>query len=149
MKKLYMIGHSNLTWPVFAGLLSQHGIETLADVRSSPRSRFQPHFNIGAMQKALPPVHYLHLPDLGGKNPLSITVQRIALSRVLEDQSESVLCLMCSEGDFHECHRHYILAPLAIELGYEVHQIKKDGSTELDLGPTPATLHKMREFMPQ
>ena len=43
--KLFTIGHSNLDIKDFISLLIQHNVTALADVRSSPYSRYLPHFN--------------------------------------------------------------------------------------------------------
>ena len=42
---IYTIGHSNHSLDYFMGLLKEVGITAIADVRSSPYSRFAPHFN--------------------------------------------------------------------------------------------------------
>ena len=39
------IGHSNHSLKAFIGLLLQHGVTALADVRSVPYSRLNPQFN--------------------------------------------------------------------------------------------------------
>lgn len=43
--ELYTIGHSNHSIETLIGLLKQHDIAALADVRSHPYSRYLPHFN--------------------------------------------------------------------------------------------------------
>ena len=53
MTTLYTVGHSNHSLATFLGLLSQHGIEAIADVRSMPYSRHVPHFNPSALRSAL------------------------------------------------------------------------------------------------
>ncbi len=50
---LYTIGHSNHPIDRFLGLLQQHGIQLLADVRSPPFSRFNPQFNRQKLQQSL------------------------------------------------------------------------------------------------
>jgi uncharacterized protein (DUF488 family) len=42
---IYTIGHSKHPIDRFIALLRQHGIDALADVRSTPYSRFNPQFN--------------------------------------------------------------------------------------------------------
>ena len=68
MRALHTIGHSTLPADVFAGLLRTHGIVTLADVRSVPRSRHNPQFDREALAAGLEAVGigYAHLPALGG-----------------------------------------------------------------------------------
>lgn len=145
---VFMIGHSKHPWEHFAGLLTLHGIKLLVDVRTSPFSRFAPHFS----QKRLVPllesigIAYHHEPRLGGKPPLPLSEQR-----ALIEQSGPLTpgtCFMCSEGNFRECHRHYTLAPIFLELGVPVLQILPDGQIHRDTGPTLDTLHKMRAYLP-
>src|SRR5205809_226859 len=50
---VFTIGHSNLDLPKFVALLKQHGIEAIADVRSSPYSQYNPQFNREPLQRVL------------------------------------------------------------------------------------------------
>src|SRR5689334_2499642 len=50
---IYTIGHSNHPIDRFIALLRQHGIEAVADVRSTPYSRFNPQFRKEKLQAAL------------------------------------------------------------------------------------------------
>ena len=49
---VYTIGHSNHTLETFLGLLQSHHIEVLIDTRSSPFSRYAPHFNWDSVKAA-------------------------------------------------------------------------------------------------
>ncbi|KAB2857470.1 MAG: DUF488 domain-containing protein, partial [Anaerolineae bacterium] len=51
---LYTIGHSNHSLDDFLGLLKQHAITDLVDIRSAPQSRFSPHFNKKRLESTLP-----------------------------------------------------------------------------------------------
>src|SRR5258707_4028822 len=67
---LYTIGHSTHPIDRFAELLAAHDITALGDVRSFPRSRFNPQFNRDRLEAALrdPAIAYVFLGDqLGGK----------------------------------------------------------------------------------
>ena len=50
---IYTIGHSNHPLETFLGLLRQHGIRALFDVRSSPYSGYTPYFNKDEIPRAL------------------------------------------------------------------------------------------------
>ena len=50
---VYMIGHSNLPIEVFLSHLEHHRIEKVIDVRSVPRSRWQPQFNREPLRASL------------------------------------------------------------------------------------------------
>ncbi len=68
--RLFTIGHSNVALDDFLGLLQQHGIEAVADVRTVPRSRYVPHFNAGQLRDALARCDIGYLPfgrELGGR----------------------------------------------------------------------------------
>ena len=47
------MGHSNHTLDKFIALLQQHGVTVVADVRSTPYSRFNPTFNREAIESEL------------------------------------------------------------------------------------------------
>ncbi len=51
--RVLTVGHSNHPLETFVSLLKQHGVTTLADVRSAPYSRFNPHFNRKSLDAAL------------------------------------------------------------------------------------------------
>ncbi|WP_180540759.1 DUF488 domain-containing protein [Nevskia soli] len=147
-QRILMVGHSRHPWLDFAALLTRHGVERLIDVRNYPQSRFCPHFNARRMAEALDElgIEYQHRGELGGKHPLPYERLRSEIQGMLP--LRNVTCLMCSEGKYVECHRHYFLAPLFLEVGVSVDQILPDGSLLHDSGPTPQTLHKMRDWLP-
>jgi uncharacterized protein (DUF488 family) len=65
------IGHSTRTFEELVGLLRSCGVETLADIRTIPRSRRNPQFEGEALARTLPPagIRYVQLPKLGGLRP--------------------------------------------------------------------------------
>ena len=67
-RPLYTIGHSTRTAAALIDLLHAHGIQTLVDVRTIPRSRHNPQFNRDALAEALDRagIEYQHRPALGG-----------------------------------------------------------------------------------
>src|SRR6185437_9080324 len=64
----FTIGHSTRSVEQFVDLLLPHGIGVVADVRSIPRSRTNPQYNLVEFSKALAQfaIHYEHLASLGG-----------------------------------------------------------------------------------
>lgn len=67
---LWTIGHSNHPLEVFLDLLNRHGIELVADVRSSPYSRYASQFNREPLQAAIRDqgIKYRYYGDrLGGR----------------------------------------------------------------------------------
>lgn len=62
------IGHSNRTIEDFIRLLLTNGVTKVLDVRTVPRSRHNPQFNLDALPDALAAaaIDYLHMSGLGG-----------------------------------------------------------------------------------
>ena len=65
---LWTIGHSTKPIEEFLALLTCHGITRLVDVRTIPRSRHNPQFEIHALAQRLAEAGfmYVHQPELGG-----------------------------------------------------------------------------------
>ena len=128
MPTLFTIGHSNTPLEHFVGLLKQHAIEVLVDVRSAPRSKYVAHFDKESLQNELPgqDIKYLYLGrQLGGRpeNEAIYDDQGRALYYQMAE-SESFLAgiqrleswlhgfrvaIMCCEEDPEVCHRHLLV----------------------------------------
>lgn len=69
IKTLWTIGHSNRPLEQFLELLTQHGIEAIADVRRFPGSRRQPQYAQEALAASLSEqdIIYRWIPTLGGR----------------------------------------------------------------------------------
>ena len=151
MATIYTIGHSNHTYEVFAGLLAGHGIEVLADLRSSPYSRYTPHFDRELLQRSLMDsgVKYVYLGrELGGRpeNPSyydgsghvlygRITADPVfaaGIQRLERGIAEFKVAAMCSEEDPAHCHRRLLVGRVLAEHGHQVLHIRGDGSMETD-----------------
>ena len=52
--QIYTVGHSTRSLEELVGLLREHGIEALADVRSFPSSKRYPHFHKDVLSQQLP-----------------------------------------------------------------------------------------------
>ena len=125
------VGHSTRTAEELAGLLRQHGVERLVDVRSAPGSRRMPHFARAALEAWLPEagIAYLHMPELGGlrrPRPNSVNggwrndgfrgyadyMQQpefwSALEQLRKLASERRTAIMCAEAVPWRCHRSLI-----------------------------------------
>ncbi len=65
---IWTIGHSTRPIDELLGLLRTHEIGLLVDVRTVPRSRYNPQFNRDTLAHSLhgAGVQYRHLPELGG-----------------------------------------------------------------------------------
>jgi uncharacterized protein (DUF488 family) len=149
--QLYTIGHSNLSADDFIGLLKQHGITTLVDVRSQPVSRRFPHFNKDDLENSLADAGITYRfagkylggrPTDGEPDPQKIMqsaefVQGIARLLNLTALEQGGLAVMCAEGDPLQCHRHNLIARALLdpsasvlqgEIDLRVQHILADGS---------------------
>lgn len=146
------IGHSNHPQETFLGLLERHRVTALADVRSVPCSRFNPHFNRKALATALEArgIEYFHLGrELGGRpdDPACyedgrVRYNRVArtdrfregLDRVVRRAVEHRIALMCAEKEPLACHRTLLVGQALHERGVDVAHVHADGGLEPHAG---------------
>jgi uncharacterized protein (DUF488 family) len=143
--ELFTIGHSNHPLQRFIELLARHGIQLVCDVRSTPYSRFNPHFNREPLERALGErgIIYLYLGDsLGGKprepgypadekTRFALIAKgdrfRDGLAQLLAESKARRTAVMCAEKDPGRCHRGLLICPnLPAEM--TVRHILADGS---------------------
>ena len=53
MSNFFTLGHSNHASETWLALVRQHQIEVVVDTRSSPYSKYAPHFDKEVMQRSL------------------------------------------------------------------------------------------------
>ena len=140
MAEIYTVGHSNHEARAFLALLEQHGIELLADVRSSPYSRYVPQANREVLARALEQagIGYRWLGDrLGGKPEGTIVdydkmraspAFQQGLTELLALAQQQRTAIMCSEADYQKCHRYKLITPAVADHGVHVLHILPDGS---------------------
>ena len=146
---IYTIGHSNITSERFVDLLRLHLIQLLVDTRSQPYSRYAPQFNREALQTSieLVGITYLYLGDRLGGRPKEAryylpkgTVDydqlaeahfyREGIERLKREATGRCLAIMCSEGDYKNCHRYNLITRSLVKEGIEVHHILHSGGLE-------------------
>jgi uncharacterized protein (DUF488 family) len=149
MKTLWTIGHSNHSIEAFLDLLTQNGIEVLADVRTSPYSRYAGQFNREAIRPALQArsIQYLYLGDLlGGRvederfldGEGRVLYHRLAESPGFREGIERLLggvgkyraAILCGEEDPANCHRRLLVGRVMQEKGVSVMHIRGDGRVQ-------------------
>jgi uncharacterized protein (DUF488 family) len=66
--RIYTIGHSTRSLDELVEALRSFGVRTLVDIRTVPRSRHVPQFNVENLRRALPNrrIRYRHMKALGG-----------------------------------------------------------------------------------
>ena len=142
------VGHSNHPLDAFVALLQRHGVTALADVRSAPYSRFNPHFNRKRLDSALHAhgIAYRFLGRAFGGRPedpacyeegqvrydrlAQTPLYREGLERVVEGTTDKRLALMCAEKEPLDCHRTLLVGRSLVERGIAVAHILADGALE-------------------
>jgi uncharacterized protein (DUF488 family) len=163
---IYSIGHSNHRFERWLELLTEHGIDAVADVRTTPSSRFAPWSARAALARQLPlrGIHYVFLGEQLGGRPQGDAFasiedrdelyRRIAEQRFFQDGIDRLLAgaaryrvaMLCSEEDPSACHRHNLVAPALRRQGVAVWHIRRDGSLQAaeDVAPTRARAARSR-----
>lgn len=146
---VFTVGHSNHSLDAFLELLRAHGIDEVADVRSSPYSRYTPHFSHGVLSATLDGVGITYAflgGELGGR-PRDrscydaegrVRYDLVAESdefddgirQIIHGADERRIVLMCSEKEPLDCHRTLLVARALVDREVAVAHIHADGSLE-------------------
>lgn len=150
MTRVFTIGHSSHSLERFLELLRSQDIEVVADVRSVPYSRFNPHFKKDPLRNSLREAgfQYVHLVELGGKpaddnlrfedgSPDYAAMARRqtfqdGLDRLIEGAEQYRVAIMCAEEDPQHCHRRNLVAANLRERGVQVVHIRAKGPLMAD-----------------
>ena len=146
---VFTIGHSNHSWNEFVKLLLRHRISAVADVRSSPYSRYATHFNHDQLRKVLEDIGigYTFLgAELGGRpeDPYyydsqgQVQYDLIAgtasfgdgLTEIIRQSNEKRVTLLCAEREPLECHRTLLVAKNLATRNVAIKHILVDGTLE-------------------
>ncbi|HET8698638.1 MAG TPA: DUF488 domain-containing protein [Gammaproteobacteria bacterium] len=149
-RAIYTVGHSNNPIGKLVELLHAQRIETVADVRSHPSSRFNPQFNRAALQASLAAagIGYEFLGrELGARSQDhavyvdgKVDYERLAatapfregIARVAELAAAERVALLCAEKDPIGCHRAILVCPPLAARGFAPLHIHADGRVETD-----------------
>jgi uncharacterized protein (DUF488 family) len=134
---IFTVGHSTLPIDRFIALLKTYGIETLADIRTVPRSRYNPQFNSDALGHALEQagIDYVVMQGLGGlRKPrkdspnagwrnesfrgyadyMQTPAFTAALDELIRVSGKKRVAIMCAEAVPWRCHRSLIADALVV-----------------------------------
>ena len=151
MSSFFTLGHSNHAAETWLALVRQHHIEVVVDTRSSPYSKYAPHFDKELMQRSLEQagVRYLFLgAELGGRpaNPDYYDASghvlysrlrddarfKAAIARLEDGMERFRVALVCGEEDPAHCHRRLLIGRVLNERGHTMLHIRGDGRIETD-----------------
>jgi uncharacterized protein (DUF488 family) len=159
MTTLYTLGHSTRSFPELLALLHENGVRRLLDVRTVPRSRYNPQFNTEALAANLARegLGYAHRRDLGGlrkprKDSPNLGWKNAsfrgyadymqtqdfteALQELVTAAQQEPLAIMCAEAVPWRCHRSLIADAFCVR-GVEVRHI---------MGPGKWQAHRLTPF---
>jgi uncharacterized protein (DUF488 family) len=142
IREIYTIGHSNRCAPDFLSLLFANDINVVADVRSKPHSRNNPHFDRESIIAHLAEgkIRYVFLgQELGGRPPDEscyhqgkVNYEMVARSPFFQEglrrielgiQRNFRIALMCTEKDPLLCHRAILISRQLVERQIQVKHI--------------------------
>ena len=146
------IGHSTRPVETLIEMLKAHGVERLVDVRTIPKSRYNPQYNSEALERSLNDagIAYRHMKALGGlrhpRKDSSNTGWRNdsfrgyadymqtgefqeALDALVEAASRETIVIMCAEAVPWRCHRSLVSDALTAR-GYPVEHIMSATKSE-------------------
>ena len=159
MDTIKTIGHSTHNIGIFTGLLKKHNIEIVADVRTVPKSRHAPQFNLEIFPDFLykEKIGYIHLPELGGfrhakKDSINTGWKNMSfrgyadymqtdefsrgIDMLMNLAERHHVAIMCAEALPYRCHRS-LIADALLARGATVFHIMTDGKS---------IEHKMTDF---
>jgi uncharacterized protein (DUF488 family) len=151
----YTIGHGTRPMGEFVALLREAEVTMLADVRTVPRSRFNPQFNHDVLPRSLEPfgIAYEHMAALGGLRARVREVSpevnafwendsfhnyadyamgerfRAGLSHLRKLGETQRCAIMCAETVWWRCHRR-IITDYLLAAGEKVSHILAPGKIE-------------------
>ena len=148
IESLYTVGHSSHTWDQLVELLHRHSIAAVADVRSSPYSRYCPQFNREGLAAGLgvARIEYVFMGDvLGARSDEPscqvdgrVSFQKMAetvrfkqgIERLRAKSRERRTAILCSEKDPLECHRTILICRHLRQFPVRIQHILEDGRLE-------------------
>lgn len=151
------VGHSTHPIETFIALLEKNGVTAIADVRSSPYSRFNPQFNRETLAASLKEhgIRYVYLgKELGARadDPACYVDGRVqydrlgrrpefreGIERVKRGSHDHRIALMCAEKEPLDCHRTILVSQALAADGVPVTHILADGAAE----PHAATMDRL------
>jgi uncharacterized protein (DUF488 family) len=151
----------------FLELLALHSVQVVADVRSSPYSKYTTQFDRESLMEALRTAgfQYVYLGgelggrprgdqyyDAGGHVLYDKVVEspgfQAGLTRLQDGLRQYVVAALCAEEDPAGCHRRLLVGRVLGERGVAVDHVRGDGSlqTEADIAAAEPQNHQLSLF---
>jgi uncharacterized protein (DUF488 family) len=153
------IGHSTRALEEFIGLLQAHTVSRVVDVRTIPRSRYNPQFNQDSLADSLKKagLGYVHMPGLGGlrharRDSVNVGWRNASfrgyadymqtpqfeqsLEELIQLAEQERIAIMCAEAVPWRCHRSLIADALLVR-GIRAEDI---------MSPTRRQVHTLTPF---
>ena len=146
---IHTVGHSNLSAESLVGMLKRRGIAQVIDVRSTPYSRYVPHFNRDNIRATLERngIGYTHMGDALGGRPQDdrlydrdgrANYELMAQEKTFQDgvrqmeqmAENSHIALMCTEADPLRCHRTLLVSQELASRGMNIIHLMQDEQQE-------------------
>jgi uncharacterized protein (DUF488 family) len=150
--QIFTIGHSTRPIDEFLSLLKENGVERLVDIRTIPRSRFNPQFNQKSLSESAPQagIEYIHLDQLGGlRHPRKDSPNKewkndgfrgfadymqtpefdAAIAKLTDLAQQKITVIMCAEAVPWRCHRSLVSDALFVR-GITPTHIMSPGKTQ-------------------
>ena len=161
MIELYTIGHSNTSTDDFLKLLKQNNIAVLVDVRSSPYSKYVPHFSkrnlegfiissgldyryAGAYLGGMPDNQSVYEVHDGKKRVNYLKLMQLEtyqvglkhLLQIIKETEDGGVAIMCAEADPYHCHRHNLIIRSLLDTQHQIVNVDIDVKHILKDGST-------------
>jgi len=150
LKQCFTIGYGDYPIDRFITVLQNISIDVIIDVRSSPYSRFNPHFNRENLENSLHrrDIGYRYMGDrIGGRylDPGLLFPDGTVNYRKVQDtekfqegitdllsiiSSGKTVALMCAEKEPERCHRFALISPFLQAKGISVIHIRSEGKEQ-------------------
>ncbi|MFC1523024.1 DUF488 family protein [Elusimicrobiota bacterium] len=151
MHQIYSVGHSNHTFDKLISLLKEQNIQVLVDVRSSPYSKYSPHFNYEQVKGKMPSYgieYHFKGKSLGGMpqdeqiydEDGRVLYYKLAgkedfladiewLRKLAQDNR---VAIMCSEENPASCHRRLLLGRVLRKHDIQLSHIRGNGDVQTE-----------------
>ena len=170
---VYTVGHSTRTLDEFVELIRGFEVDAVVDIRTVPRSRTNPQYNLETLPEDLAErgIQHYRIAELGGLRKKSKTIPtetnafwvnrsfhnyadyalseefESGLNRLLAISQTRKCAIMCAEAVWWRCHRRIVTDYLLVRDAKVIHIMDKGKGNEATLSPA-AQVHGLKVLYP-